>query len=103
MTKYEMMKEFESKLDLNQRIILRTIRACSDDILKKLTEIEKKCDIIITRTELPAESAKVTSSLQLELEAFKELNKVKAELEALRSASGSESESYNVADFNGSI
>lgn len=101
MTKYEQAQ----LINLNTNNRVEELIAQNIKLFEKLIQIEAKCDIIIQRTEVKPveESAKVTSSLQLELEAFKELNKVKAELEALRSASGSEGESYNVSDFNGSI
>lgn len=98
-----MLKEFESKLDFNQRVIVRTIRSCSEEILKKLSEIDAKCDIIIKRTEQETGTS-AKSSLQLELDAHKELAQIKAQLEAARNAASGESiDEYAVSDFNGSI
>lgn len=113
MTKYEMLKELESKLDLNQRTVLRTIRTCTEEILKKLSEVDAKCDIIIKRTEkfeMPTTNSVVdgaanTSSLEAELEALKEYSKLKAKLDTARRAISNdvEGDEYSVSDFNGSI
>lgn len=110
MTKYEMMKEFESELN-NMRLAMQaSFRNATDQILNKLATIDGKCDIIIAEmknqtVKAKAKAEETTSSIQLELAAIKEFNKAKAELAAARSGveDDSSSESYAVSDFNGSI